>query len=406
MARIELISQGDELVRGDTTDTNSGEIARALKAAGFLVERVTVVGDDPVRLCAVFREASARSDEVICTGGLGPTEDDHTTAAVAEAFGRDVTERARARCHVEDWLRARGREMSASEARQTRFPTDAHLLPNPTGSAMGFSISHQASRLWCLPGVPTEMRAMLAASVLPAIRADHEPGDFGAFTVGVFGLPEAEIATRLADVDLEGRSLGFTAGIEGNWLTVGKLAADDDGAQLFERLEQHLGEHIFSMDGRSLQGVVASMLTDRGETLATAESCTGGRLAQRLTSIAGASAWMLEGVVAYANASKMRVCGVTEEQLREHGAVSESVARTMAAGVRLHANSDWGVGTTGIAGPTGGTEAKPVGTVHIAVAGPTGTEHLHLRLRGDRDRVATQATAHALNTLRRCIQSL
>jgi nicotinamide-nucleotide amidase len=385
---------------------NSGEIARALDAQGFRVSRVTVVGDDPAALRALFAAACDRSDEVICTGGLGPTEDDLTAAAVGKAMGLALVERAEARRHVEEWLRTRGREMSEAEARQVRFPHEATLINNPTGSAMGFCVSQRQASLWCLPGVPTEMRAMLAADVIPGIQTRHRPQGYGAFSVGVFGLPEAEIATRLADVDLEGRRLGYTAGVEGNWLTIRRLAADDTGQRLFERLFERLGGHIFSTEGRPLQAVVASLLTERAQTLATAESCTGGRLAQRLTSVPGASAWMLEGAVVYANEAKTRVCGVTEAQLRAHGAVSESVARAMAEGVQAHANADWGVGTTGIAGPTGGTPTKPVGTVHIAVSGPAGTNHRRLQLRGDRERIATQATSYALNVLRRCILDL
>ena len=398
--RIEIISQGDELIEGRTLDTNSGEIARGFEASGYRVARMSTVGDEPNQLVDLFRVALERSDEIVCTGGLGPTEDDHTVDAVCRALDVSPSVSTVATAHVEAWLAARGRIMSAAESRQTRIPAGATTVANPTGSAMGFCIELGASRLWCLPGVPSEMRAMFAQTVLPAIRDRHTAPGFGHFKIGVFGLPEADIATRIADVDLEGRALSFTAGFEGNWLTIRKLSAEDDAGALRGELRERLGRHLFSETGQALHEVVAGLLSARGQTLSTAESCTGGLLAHRLTSVSGASAWMLEGTVAYANAAKMRICGVSTEQLKTHGAVSESVAKTMAQGVREHAGSDWGIGTTGIAGPTGGTPDKPVGTVHVAVAGRDRTVHRQLLLRGSRERVAVQAVAHALNELR------
>jgi len=398
--RIEIISQGDELIEGRTVDTNSGELAKGFEASGYRVTRMSTVGDEPDQLVHLFRVALERSDEIVCTGGLGPTNDDHTVDAVCRALDVSPAVSPVAVAHVEAWLAARGRVMSTAEARQTRIPAGAATVANPTGSALGFCIELGGSRLWCLPGVPSEMRAMFAQSVLPAIRDRHAPPGFGHFKLGVFGLPEADIATRISDVDLEGRALSFTAGFEGNWLTIRKLSADDDASTLRADLRERLGQHLFSETGAALHEVVAELLDARGQTLSTAESCTGGLLAHRLTSVSGASAWMIEGTVAYANAAKMRICGVTAEQLETHGAVSESVAKAMAQGVREHAGTDWGIGTTGIAGPTGGTPGKPVGTVHVAVAGRHRTFHQKLLLRGSRERVAVQAVAHALNDLR------
>jgi len=410
LAEVEILSQGDEVLEGEVADTNAAEIARAVVDLGLPVGRHACVGDDPAAIAALLFEAAERATEVICTGGLGPTADDHTAAAVAEAFGLALCEHPRALEQVRARYARRGRDLDETGRRQARIPAGARVLENAAGTAPGFVLDRPPARLWCLPGVPSEMRAMLARHVLPALRArypDLAPARLVRFRC--LGLPESRAQLLLGDVARPGVRVGYRAVLPE--VQVKLRFAPDLAPGAVERIlaetGARLGASVFAVeDGEqvgAIEEVVGRLLLARGQTVAAAESCTAGRLCAALTRLPGSSGYFLEGAVVYANEAKERTCGVPRALIEAHGAVSEAVARALAEGVRARAGSTWGLATTGIAGPGGGTPEKPVGTVHVAVAGPVGTRHLALRLVGDREEVMARAVAAVLGLLREVI---
>ncbi|MFH1463024.1 MAG: CinA family nicotinamide mononucleotide deamidase-related protein [Pseudomonadota bacterium] len=407
LAEVEILSQGDEVLLGEVVDTNAAEIARAVTDLGVPVGRHACVGDDPDTIAALLREAAERVSEVICTGGLGPTDDDHTAEAVARAFALELFEHPRALEQIRARYARFQRELDSTGRRQARLPRGARLLENRWGTAPGFMLDRRPARLWFLPGVPAEMRAMLAAHVLPALRERYPelaPGRTVVFRC--LGLGESHVQLELADIVAPGLRVGYRATLPEVQVKL-RFAqdADPDAAEVVvAEVRRRLGAAVFAEeDGTpagSIEEVVGRMLLARGETVATAESCTAGRVAAALTRMSGSSAWLLEGAVVYSNAAKERAAGVPHAMLEAHGAVSEPVARALAEGIRARAGTTWGLATTGIAGPTGGSPEKPVGTVHIAVAGPEGTAHRALRLPGDREQVMARTVASVLALLR------
>jgi len=407
LAEVEILSQGDEVLFGEVVDTNAAEIARAITDLGLPVGRHACVGDDPEAIAALLIEAAERATEVICTGGLGPTADDHTADAVARAFGLALHEHPRALEQVRARYARLGRELDATGRRQARLPQGARLLENRWGTAPGFALDRRPARLWFLPGVPVEMRAMLGAHVLPALRErypDLAPGRTVVFRC--LGLGESRAQLLLADISAPGLRVGYRAALPEVQIKLRFAQGADPGVAeaVVAGVRCRLGAAIFAEEDGApagpLEEIVARLLLERGQTLATAESCTAGRLAAALTRLSGSSAWFAEGAVVYSNAAKERACGVPHTLLETCGAVSEPVARALAEGVRARAGTTWGLATTGIAGPTGGSPEKPVGTVHIAVAGPDGTAHRALWLPGDREQVMARAVAGVLNLLR------
>ncbi|MFT4974852.1 MAG: nicotinamide-nucleotide amidase [Myxococcota bacterium] len=394
-----IVSQGDELTTGQIADTNSSWIAGKLWEIGVRTRQVLTVPDDPGDLVAAFQRADALGDVVICTGGLGPTCDDLTAEAIASAFGQPLSERAEALAQIEARFAAWGRHMSPTNTKQAQLPAQARVLENRRGTAPGFAVdTPTGGTTYCLPGVPHEMRAMITELVLPDVIARHALQPPVTRQVGVV-MAESRLEEALADVDLGSAELGFRAAISGNLVKLrfpaGTPSGDADGvaAAVFAAL----GEAAYSDGEPDIAAVIGRLLRERGETIAVAESCTGGQLTARIAATPGCSAYLLEGIVAYSNATKVRCCGVSEKTMAAYGAVSEAVARQLAAGIRERAGADWGLGVTGIAGPDGGSEAKPVGTVHIAVSGPGGvTAHLHTRLPGDRARITARAATTAL----------
>ncbi len=409
LAEIEILSQGDEVVQGFTVDSNAAEIAQAVTALGLPVGRHGSVGDEPAAIAALLFEAAERATEVICTGGLGPTEDDCTAQAASMAFGRELREDPAALEQVRARYAAFGRELDVTGRRQARIPAGARVLENRWGSAPGFVLEAWPARLWFLPGVPREMRKMLTHHVLPALELrypDSRPGRL--VTVRCIGLGESQAQLRLEGMAVAGVRIGFRAVLPEVRVKlrfehqVEPGAVDAFVAEVRRRLEPHaftVQDSENPGSGGSIEEVVGRALLARGETVATAESCTAGRLAAALTRKPGSSAWILEGAVVYSNDAKERLCGVPHAMLVEHGAVSEPVARALAEGVRKRAGSTWGLSTTGIAGPGGGTEEKPVGTVHVAVAGPTGSCHRLMQLPGSREQVMQRAVGWVLKLL-------
>lgn len=402
MAQFDIVSQGEELVSGATVDTNAGWIARDMKDHGFEPGRFTVVGDVRAHIRDALREAAARSPVVVCTGGLGPTTDDLTAEAAAEAFGTTLALDDVALAQVEDRYRSRNRIMPPANRKQAYLPVGAALLENRWGTAPGFRIEHAGSVLYFLPGVPYEMKAMYAHHVAPELAARFSLPPRRTVVLRCVGLPESEAQGRMDGFERPGVAVGYRAHLPEIHVKL-HLDPDVDAAPVVADARRRLGRCVFTVDGGPLAQVVGELLASHGATLATAESCTAGRIAAMVTAIPGASTWYLGGAVVYANEEKVRQCGVAPADLEAHGAVSEPVARQLAEGIRARTGSTWAIGVTGVAGPGGGSAEKPVGTVHIAVAGPGETRHRRIHLPFDRERIQSMSAALALDQLRRML---
>ncbi len=405
MIDVVLLSQGNELTTGLTVDTNAHHMAGRLHDHGLRVRRVITVPDRVEDLVAVLRQAATLAPVVVSTGGLGPTRDDLTAGAVAAAFDLPLHLDAEALAQVEARYAAFGRRMPAVNRRQAELPTGALVLENRWGTAPGFAVDQDDCRLYFLPGVPREMRPMFATHVLPDILERHALRPPLLHTLRVIGLGESSIEERLTGLDWPGLEIGFRTKLPENQV---KLAfapgtSAEDRAAAVAAVRARIGWHAFGVDCGDLAAVVMERLAERGETVATAESCTAGGLAAWLSASPGASRALMGGAVVYSNAEKTRQCGVPEEMLAAHGAVSQPVAEALAAGIRRAVGTTWGIGITGIAGPGGGSDEKPVGTVHFALSGPDGTTHRCDRFPGDRARVQRLAAAAALTLLYRAL---
>ena len=415
MLTAEVLSQGDEVVTGQIADTNAAWLSDRLTRLGFTVVRHVAVGDRLHDLVATFRDQSERCDLCVCTGGLGPTDDDLTAPAVAEAFGMPQQLDPVALEQVKERFARFGRPMAPVNERQAMLPRGATRLDNDWGTAPGFAF--QAGRAWfaCMPGVPREMRAMFAERVQPLLHQRFELTPARLVTFRCVGAGESDLQQALGDFGAPGVVVSFRTRLPENHikLRAGPEVSPEALQRAVTTVLERVGRWVFTVEGApgpvpgfDAEGgdharVVGRLIASRGHTLALAESCTGGRIAAACTAAPGASDWLLEGLVTYANAAKVRLLGVSEADLAEHGAVSEVVARQMAAGVRERAGATWGIGVTGIAGPGGGSPDKPVGTVHVVVDGPGGATHRMLRLPGDRGRIQDLSVAAALELLRR-----
>jgi nicotinamide-nucleotide amidase len=402
---VELLSTGDELLTGQVVDTNSAWLMDRLWDLGVMVRRKTLVGDDRDDLDAAIRETSARSDLVVMSGGMGPTEDDLTSERVAAVLGVPLELHEPSLHAIEERFRRFGRAMTPNNEKQARFPRGAEVIPNRFGTAPGFAVRIGRAEVVCLPGVPVEFKGLAEEWVLPRVAA--RLGDVPATRlVKLFGVPESHADHAMRPVMDDAANAGVRFGFRAHWpeIHVKWSVPGPDAGERAERImaavRRIFGEAIWGEGKDELPAVVVSRLAARGERVGLAESCTGGLLAELVTRVPGASAVLDLGVVAYANPKKEEVVGVPAALLAAHGAVSEPVARALAEGIRARAGATWGIGITGIAGPTGGTPEKPVGTVHLAVAGPAGTEHVERLYRGDRDRVRKTAAYEALNLLR------
>lgn len=407
----EILATGDEIRTGALIDSNSAHIAGVLEEAGVEVVRLNAVGDDLVRLKAVLSEIGARADLAVVTGGLGPTVDDLSAQAAAAAAGVGLVEDSSALAAIASFYRRRNRPLNPSACKQALLPQGSEMLPNPVGTAPGFSLSIGACRFFFLPGVPFEMRRMLAEQVLPAIDCRRGPGrEYRRVrTFSCFGLTESLTGERVAGV--AGRFPEVRLGLRARFpeVQVKLYTSADSDETAAGRLDaaaawvrERLGEVLFSEAGEPMEAVVGRLLRDRRATLAAAESCTGGLLASLMTDVAGSSDYFLLSVVAYANAAKSALLGVSEETLIRCGAVHEETARQMAAGARDRAGATYALSTTGIAGPGGGSAGKPVGTVCIGLAGPGGVAAHRFRFTyGERALNKRAFAMKALDLLRR-----
>jgi nicotinamide-nucleotide amidase len=405
---VELLATGDELLTGQVVDTNSPWLMDRLWDAGVMVGRKTLVGDDREVLEAALRETTGRADLVVMSGGLGPTEDDLTAECVARVLGVPLEPHAPSLAAIAERFQRMGRTMTPNNAKQARFPRGATIHPNRFGTAPGFTVQLGRASLTCLPGVPGEYRGLADEVVLPwvAARLGAAPA---ARIVKLVGLGEsaADQAMRPVMDDPANRDVrfGYRAHfpeVHLKWTVTGP-GAEARAAAIESQVRALFGDAVWGSGKEELAALVVAQLAGRGQKVALAESCTGGLLASMLTAVPGASAVLDLGVVAYADRMKQAVLGVEAGLLAAHGAVSAPVARALAEGARRLAGATWGVGITGIAGPGGGTPEKPVGTVHLALAGPGGTEAVARLYRFDRDRVRRAAAFEALDLLRRAL---
>ena len=404
----EILTVGTEILLGDLVDTNSAYLGGRLAALGVSVYRHTTVGDNAARITAALREAASRADLVITTGGLGPTSDDLTNQCLGEAAGREMVEYPEARRHVDEMFRRFGREPTPSNYKQAIFPEGSKLIPNPVGTAMGAMLELNGALVATFPGVPGEMRRMFEATLESLIKERSE-GAIVSRTLWFTGIGESALAEQVQDLlDASDPTVAPLAGQGKVRLRVTSRANTPEEAAkkiapVANKILTRLGDHYFGEDDETLESALGKLLTDRGVTLALAESCTGGLLAKRLTDRAGASAYFIEGLVTYSNESKERLLGVPNGLLVQHGAVSEPVAGAMAEGVRKVAGTDYGLSVTGVAGPEGGSEQKPVGLVFVGVSDEEGTEVERLDLsawRRSREAIRERSANRAFDLLR------
>ncbi len=373
----EVLATGNEVLTGTIVDSNSAFIARLLEQAGIEVRRHTCVGDNIQEITTALKEMVARADIILVTGGLGPTGDDLTTEAVAQAAGVGLRSDKTAYASLERFFNERGVTMRETDPKQALLPEKAVCIPNPVGSAPGFFLDISDSRVYVMPGVPFEMEIMLVESVLPDIdsRRVDGPACAVAKTLSIFGLPESEVGRMMNALPEKFPRVryGIRVSFPEIFVTVSTRHADKNTAltlveQAADWAKQTIGDCVFSDQGLSLPAEVGRLLAEKRQTVAVAESCTGGLIGNLLTNNSGSSDYFLLSAVTYANAAKTAVLGIAEETLIKHGAVSEETARDMAENVRRLAKANYGLATSGIAGPDGGTPDKPVGTVCIGLA--------------------------------------
>ena len=404
----EIIAIGSELLAPDRTDTNSLWLTEQLNRLGIEVKLKTIVGDDDARLEEAVKDATRRSKVVITTGGLGPTEDDITRKITARALGRRLLLDENVLEEIKQRFKGFGVAMPERNSRQAMVIEDAEVLPNPNGTAPGMFIEHKGIAIVLLPGPPREMKPMFENHVIPRIAPRAGNVRVVRRMLRVAGMGESAVDEKIAPVYTQYENPQTTILFNQSEIEIHLTArgrTEEEANALLDRvvlqIEEQLGNAIFSFAGEKMEEVVGLKLSVGSYTLAVAESCTGGLLSQRLTNIAGSSKYFIEGVVTYANDAKVRALGVEPILLLEHGAVSAPVAEAMAEGIRRRADTDFGLSITGIAGPGGGTEDKPVGTVFIAIASEAGTEHRKLKLPGDRQLIRWRASQAALDLLRR-----
>ncbi|HYC62576.1 MAG TPA: competence/damage-inducible protein A [Thermoanaerobaculia bacterium] len=404
MSGAAIIAVGSEMLGPIRVDTNSLKITAALESFGLSLVRKSVVGDSLGDLVAEIRYAIGRADVVIITGGLGPTEDDLTREALAEAFGLEMEVDESIVHGIEARFAARGWTMPEVNRRQANVFCGQQTLLNERGTAPGFHLSVEGKHVWVFPGVPHELEWMVATYLRPWLEQQSGGRARHRRVLKIAGLTESGVEEKLAPYYAAHPGELVTILASGGQIEIHLHGDSRDAIGTSEaEIAALFGERLFGFDDDTLESVVGKLLRERGQTVATAESCTGGLLGSRITDVAGSSAYYLGGIVCYTADAKMKLAGVPLELIREHGEVSEPVAIALANGIRERFGATWGIGITGIAGPGGGTETKPVGTVHIAVAGPEGHKHRHIHWPGPRTVVKWMSTQQALDLLRRNI---
>jgi nicotinamide-nucleotide amidase len=402
-----IVAVGTELLATQKQETNSLYLASQLESLGIAVAEKHVIGDDRPRLARTLQQALEQNPLVIATGGLGPTEDDITREAAAEALGRALVLDESLLSRLQERFTRHGRIMAPNNRRQAMVIEGACVLPNPNGTAPGQWVEHNGRILILLPGPPREMRPIFEAECLPRLRARVPQQVIRMAFLRVAGLGESDLDHLIAPIYKQYTNPSTTVLFSSGDIQIQlrAVAATEAGAQalldeLIERLAAVLGRRLYSRTGEPMEAVVGQMLRDRRATLAVAESCTGGELAARITSVPGSSAHFIGGFITYSNHAKIQLLGVDGPTLESQGAVSEPVARQMAIGARTRLGAVYGLSVTGFAGPEGGTDRDPVGTVYIGCATPDHTLVRRFRFFGGRDRVRALSSFYALDFLR------
>jgi nicotinamide-nucleotide amidase len=405
--KAEIIAVGSELLTPDRIDTNSLFLTEELNQLGIEVLRKTIVGDNRELLAEAFRDALNRVPVVIASGGLGPTEDDLTRETVAALLGRRLLRNEGVVRAIEDRFRSFKREMPAVNLRQAMVPEGAEVLENPRGTAPGLWLEDKGRMVALLPGPPRELKPLFREQVLPRLQRNAGSTRMFHRELRSTGLGESHVEERIRPIYTRYTSVNTTILATPGEIQIHLRRWSDDPVEANSTLDEivrsfelALGDRIFAHAATPLEEVVAQLLIDHRATIAAAESCTGGLLAERLTRIPGSSSYFLGGAVCYSNEMKTAWANVPAELISAKGAVSSEVAIALAEGIRRNVKSTLGVGITGIAGPSGGSEEKPVGTVHVALAGPSGTKEKLVHLPGDREAIRFYASQLGLDLVR------
>jgi len=379
----EILSTGDEIRSGALIDSNSAYIAQRLEELGFPVFRHTSVGDDVDIIVSTLKEIGIRSDVAVVTGGLGPTIDDLTAESAAKAAGVELKLDEVALSSIEKFFKRINRPMSETNRKQAMLPEGSERLDNPIGTAPGFMLKVDRCHFFFLPGVPAEMRLMLSDKVLPRLvkLRGIDRRYFLAKTISTFGLPESATGEKLSDLTSAFPDIKLGLRAKFPEIQIKLYVNGDDEKKLNDLIEkatewvlEQIGNRVFATDGSAMEEIIGRLIKERKATLAIGESCTGGLISHWLTNVPGSSDYFLFSGVAYSNEAKMNVLGVPRETLERYGAVHEETVKEMAEGARRVSGATYGIATSGIAGPDGGTEDKPVGTVCIGIASPMGVE--------------------------------
>ena len=410
MLSAEIIAIGSELLTPEKVDTNSLWLTEKLNEIGIQVKLKTVVGDDEMRLEETIRDAIKRSDIVISTGGLGPTEDDITRIISAKAIDRKLIYHDELETDLRERFKKWGREMPEINKRQAFVIEDAEILANPNGSAVGMLSKIGEKFFVILPGPPRENKPMFENFVLPLLKEKAGEMVVRRKTLRVSGIGESAVDEAIAPIYKEYKTVETSILFNKSEIEIHLIAKSESEAdalnvlqELADKIVEKLGIAVFATNGEQMEEIVGRLLTERGETVSFAESCTGGLVSQRLTEVAGSSKYFIESVIAYANEAKIKNLAIPPELIEKHGAVSAEVAEAMAKGMRERAETDYAVSITGIAGPDGGTEEKPVGTIFIGYADKSRIKSLKIVLPGDRFLIRWRASQAALDYLRRKI---
>ncbi|MGB7622561.1 MAG: competence/damage-inducible protein A [Terriglobia bacterium] len=408
LLKVEIIAIGSELLTPDRIDSNSLYLTEKLNSIGIDLNAKFIVGDDETSLEQVLRDSLKRVDLVLGTGGLGPTEDDISRKVFARVFQRPLVLDEAILKQLEERFRSRGLTMTSNNARQALVPSGARILENNQGTAPGLWIESEGKHAILLPGPPHEMKAMFESQCLPALSEMSQGVRIQKRVFKLTGLTESACDARIAPIYTRYRVpvttiLASPGEIEIHLKATAPTEEEAEALlnELGDKIELELGDHIFSRRGESLEQIVGMYLTMRQASVAVAESCTGGLVSERLTRIPGSSAYFVTGVVCYSNTAKTELADVPPLLIDMSGAVSREVAIGLAEGIRKKAGTTFGIGVTGIAGPSGGSEAKPVGLVHVAVTSETQVDHREVRFPGDRQRIRWWASQLALDMLRR-----
>jgi nicotinamide-nucleotide amidase len=409
--KAEIITIGDEILIGQIIDTNSAWIAEQFNLSGIEIYQITSVHDDTVHIMEALKKAEEKVDLVILTGGLGPTKDDITKHALCEFFNTKLVFHEPTFEHIKQRFKNRNIDLNKLNRDQALIPESCTVLPNKVGTAPGMWFEKNDTIFVSVPGVPFEMKYLVKNEILPRLQNNGKTKAMFHKTVQTQGLPESMLADRIENWESslpKNIKLAYLPNPMSVRLRLSAIGTDlnDLKQQVeseIERLKQIIPDHIFGFDNETLAEVIGRMLLEKGQTLAVAESCTGGYISHLITSVSGSSGWYKGGVTSYSNEIKQNLLGVSLELLKKYGAVSEQVIREMATGARKKFNVDFAVATSGIAGPTGGTNEKPVGTVWIAVAGPDKTIAEKFIFGDNRERNIIRSSQTALQILRRTI---